>query len=393
MANLSQEPKQKKSSAPTSKKQKRPISRQQAMRIAVVVVVCIVGVALLLSLAAWGILRFYAKLFNQNQTETAEYESVVRTEDQWGFSTNTEEETKTEEPEMPDLHGMLNSQNLPLICDTKDVTNILLMGVDERKTEPGPGLSDTLILVSINQKTKKIMLTSFLRDSWVEYPDEPENPIAKGSGFAKINSTHIYGGPQLTMATLEKNFNIKVDYYFRVNFDSFVTVVDQMGGLDLELTEDEIWWINLYVDSEEMAAEFPNYPKDHLPTQAGTYHLNGLQALGHGRNRRIGDDFARTERQRIIIGEFIKKAKQMSILDIHNTLTKFLPLVTTNMPENMIAGLEAKLLAYASYERESFQFPQRGMYTEINYNIIPDSAANCRLLYEKIYGEVAPSAN
>ena len=391
MANLSPEKKNNGTFAPASKKKKKPITRKQAVRAAVVVLFCVVGVALILSLAAWGLLRFYANLFKQDQTESAEYESEIRTEDQWGFSTNTEE-NNTEE-EMPDLHGMLNSENLPLICDTKDVTNILLMGVDERKTEPGPGLSDTLILVSVNQKTKKITLTSFLRDSWVEYPDEPENPVSKGSGFAKINSTHIYGGPELTMATLEKNFNIKVDYYFRVNFASFVTVVDQMGGLDLELTEDEIWWINLYVDSEEMAAEFPDYPKDHLPTAAGTYHLNGLQALGHGRNRRIGSDFARTERQRIIIGEFIKKAKEMSILEIHNTLTKVLPLVTTNMPENMIAGFEAKLLTYATYERESFQFPQPGMYTEINYNIIPDSAANCRLLYEKIYGEKAPAAN
>ncbi len=288
-----------------------------------------------------------------------------------------------------DHHGEVSEKNLPLICNTKDVTNILLMATDARGNEAG--LSDTMILLSINEKTQRIVLCSFLRDIYALYPAEPENPVS--GKYDKLTHAHAYGGPELTMAVLKENYNIEVNHYAKVNFNSFVTIVDALGGLDMYLTVEEIWWINEFIYADEIWDLFPNYTRSNLPQKEGMYRLTGLQCLGHARNRRVGSDWARTQRQRNLIGQMINQARTLSLTQLDALLDRSLPLITTNIPMDQWKELVGNAISYVKYEVDSTRFPLNGMYHEVNYNIIPDAQANCLDLYERIYSEKPKTEN
>lgn len=300
------------------------------------------------------------------------------------------EEMPTQEPvttpvteEIPDLNGQLNWENLPLICNTKDVKNFLILATDNQL--PGwAGRSDVMILVSINQKTGKIILCSFLRDLYVRYPTEPQNPIS--GGMDKLNHAFAYGGATLTMAVFKETFNVEVDQYVHVDFNSFIQVVDAVGGLDVELTADEVTYIYGHMREPWLPSD---YPLNSLEMRAGTHHLNGAQALAHARNRYIGSDWARTQRQRTIIQLLLKKVGTLSLSQLNNLLETTLPLITTNIPKNELKSLVSSLPGYLQYSVESTTIPQGGTYQSVNYNMIPDLSYNCHYLYEVVYGKRA----
>ncbi len=303
----------------------------------------------------------------------------------------TEPLTEIDMPEtvLQDFHGTLNEQSLPLICDTKDVQNILLLATDSRYNDEA-GLTDSMMLLSINKKTDQIVLCSFLRDLFVKIPEDADTKFA--GKFDKLTHVHAYGGPQLTMATLKENFNVDVQFYAKVNFNSFVKAVDALGGLDMELSKAEVWWINEFLAAEEIQEIFPSYSKKGLPYKDGVQHINGLQALGHARNRRVGSDWARTERQRNLISQMVTQAKGLSLPQINALLEELLPLVTTNMSTSMLKELAWNSLSYFNYDLVGTRVPLAGTYTEVNYNIIPDAEVNMNDLYEKIYGEKPPAS-
>lgn len=312
------------------------------------------------------------------QTDTSEtYEA---------FATGPLTEIDVPETLMEDLHGTLDDQDLPLICDTKEVQNILLLASDSRGNEAG--LTDSMMLLSINKKTNQIVLCSFLRDLFVQIPEDANTKMA--GKFDKLTHVHAYGGPQLTMDTLKSNYNIEVKYYAKVNFNSFVKAVDALGGLDMYLTKQEIWWINDFLTAPEIHEIFPSYSKKGFPSQDGVYRINGLQALAHARNRRVGSDWARTERQRNLISQMVTQAKGLSLSQINNLLEELLPLVTTNMSTSMLKEMTWNALAYLNYDLVSTRVPLEKTYEEVNYNIIPDVETNMTALYEKIYGEKPP---
>lgn len=352
---------------PLSPKQKR----EKNIRIALVVFAVLVIVSLLGVWLYHTILDHYLGKINIVTQEDLIYE--------------TEPLGETQTQTMEDHHGETDTKNLPLICNTKDVTNILLLATDARGKEAG--LSDSMILLSINKKTEKIVLCSFLRDIQALFPEEPANPRA--GKYDKLTHAHSYGGPELTMAVLKETFNIEVEHYAKVNFNSFIEVVDAVGGIDMYLSDSEIWWINEFVSSPEIAQIFPSYRKTGISGGAGTYHLNGLQALGHARNRRIGDDWARTERQRNIISQIMSQSKSLPLSQLNGLLDTVLPLITTNMPKGMLKDLVGSAISYLRYDVESTRVPLQGAYREENFQIIPDLEVNCRDLYEKIYGEAA----
>ena len=305
------------------------------------------------------------------------------------FATAPLTEIEVPETVIEDFHGQLNEKNLPLICNTDKVTNILLLATDARGNEAG--LSDSMILASINEETKKIVLCSFMRDLLVLIPED--SGVSMAGKWDKLTHAHAYGGPQLTMAVLKENYNIEVDHYVKVNFNSFIQVMDSLGGVNMELTQDEIWWINQYIVSQEMMTLFPSYSKQALPYQAGVHRLNGLQALGHARNRYIGSDWARTQRQRNLISQMVTQAKGLSLSEFNSLLEVVLPLITTNIQKDMLKDLTWNAFSYAQYEITSTRLPLNGKYHEVEYNIIPDLEDNVNDLYEKIYGEPAPKAN
>ncbi len=333
------------------------------------------GILLLLALLLWGayhaILEYYLSKVN------------VVTEEDLVFQTERLTEEGEEPPITYEPNGELNEEELPLICNTKDVKNFLLLATDNRGSEAGR--SDSMILVSVNSKTEKIVLCSFLRDILAKFPAEPQNPIS--GGYDKLTHAHAYGGPALTMAVLKETFNIEVEQYAKVDFFSFRDIIDAMGGIDLYLTLDEVYTINdiLSWQDEANAALGVSANDQIAPQGEGMYHLNGVQALTHARNRSIGSDWARTQRQRDLIEAMMRKSSNLSLSQLNNLLNTVLPLITTNIPKDELKDLVGNVPSYLGYETESTRIPLAGLYHEEGYAIIPDAKANCTDLYDRIY--------
>ncbi len=372
----------------SSKKNVEKSKKDRVLRI-IGIALCVISVLTLLGFGIYhGVLNYYLSKINI-VTEEEEISFVTqRLEEELPEPTETEEETVTEE-EVPleeeiDLHGTFGTGTLPLICDTKNVTNILLLATDSRQ-KGGAGRSDVMMLVSINQETGKIVLCSFLRDLYAHYPTEPKNPI--NGGYDKLNHAHAYGGPALTMAVLKETFNIDVKHYVKVDFSAFVQVVNAIGGVDLYLTAAEAQHINRYEVANAKESHLTGYTPVPLQAVAGTHHLNGVQALAHARNRSIGSDFQRTQRQRAVISAIVGKAGSLSLSQINNLLEVFLPLVTTNISKDKMKDLIGKIPAMLGYSIESTKIPLEGTYQSIRYNLIPDLEKNCFPLYEQIYGQ------
>lgn len=350
------------------------------------ILLCIVSVLALLGFGIYhAVLNYYLNKIN-----------IVTEEEDLSFATQrlteeipeTFEETATEEvpveTEEPDLHGTFGTGDLPLICDTKKVTNILLLATDSRQ-KGGAGRSDVMMMVSINEETGKIVLCSFLRDLYAHYPLEPNNPIR--GGYDKLNHAHAYGGPALTMAVLKETFNIDIKHYAKVDFSAFVQVINAVGGVDLYLTAGEAGYVNKNESANAKESHVSGYVCNPLQQVSGVHHLNGVQALTHARNRTIGSDFQRTQRQRAVISAMVTKASSLSLAQINNLLDVFLPLVTTNMPKEKMKDLVAKVPAMLGYSIESTKIPLEGTYNSIRYNLVPDLKKNCYPLYEQIYGQ------
>ena len=349
---------------------------------ALIIVLCVVAVLTVAGVIVYN--RTVDHYIDQINVVTKETDLVYQTE------VITEEEEPAVVIDEPDHNGELNANNLPLICDTKHVTNILLLAVDSRKSEAGR--TDSMIVVSVNTKTNKIVLCSFMRDLLVKYPAEPKSPIA--GKYSKLNHAHAYGGPELTMAVLKETFNIDISYYAKVNFAAFRDIVDAMGGVEMELSSDEAKMINRILRQtmkDEMNHTLKVDQRDYLKsTNAGVYRLTGVQALSHARNRTTGSDYARTQRQRDLIQAMAKQATTLSLSQLNKLLNKVLPMITTNLPKDMLKEMVGNVPSYLTYGIESTRVPGNGMFTEKNYNLIPDLQKNCNALYELIYGEAAP---
>lgn len=201
------------------------------------------------------------------------------------------------------------------------VTNILLIGNDSR-SEGEDGRSDAMILLSISSQTNSIHMTSLLRDMYVEIPGHKGN---------RLNAAYSYGGAQLLMETIELNLGISVNRYVLVNFQAFANLIDAVGGIELELTNEEVVYINGYLVEYNIltgSAEGTDYLDDSL---SGMVHLNGPQALAYTRNRYLGTDFGRTQRQRNVLTAAIKKLPMALITKPKMLTDGLLPNLTTNL--------------------------------------------------------------
>lgn len=332
-----------------------------------IVIITIAAVALLLFGAYHMILDHYlSKLNVVTEGEDLEFETEVLTGE-----VITDEVYET---------GEKNEENLPLICDSKEVFHVLLLAVDSRGNEAGR--SDSMILLSVNKNTKKIVLCSFLRDILAKFPKDIDHPVA--GNYDKLTHAHAYGGPELTMAVLEETFNIDVNYYAKVNFASFQKIIDALGGIQMYLTADEVAFINngILNDDENVVSKAEVLS----PVSEGVFNLNGAQALVHARNRSLGSDWARTQRQRNLLEAMAKKATGLSLGQLNNLLNTVLPMITTNMPKDRIKDIVGQAPLYLTFDMENTRIPGDGMYREENYNIIPDLEKNCADLYQRIYG-------
>lgn len=260
------------------------------------------------------------------------------------------------------------------------VVNVLLIGNDSRENGDD-GRSDAMILLSISSRTKTIYMTSLLRDMYVEIPGYENN---------RLNAAYSYGGAELLMETVEKNFDITVNRYIQVNFEAFVGLVDSVGGVDLELTEKEIEYVNGYLVEYNILTDRPQGTDNMDTSVSGLVHLNGPQALAYCRNRYLGTDFGRTERQRKVLTEVIKKIPAALITNGSELFDALMPNLTTNLTKNECISLGLMASKALTYDIAADSIPQPGTYTDATIRKMAvlevDFEANRKYLKEKLYG-------
>ncbi|MCI9336806.1 MAG: hypothetical protein HFH93_04550 [Lachnospiraceae bacterium] len=265
------------------------------------------------------------------------------------------------------------------------VINILLIGNDSRENGED-GRSDAMILLSISSRTKKIYMTSLLRDIYVDIPGYEGN---------RLNAAYAFGGARLLMDTIEQNFDIPVNRYILVNFEAFANLVDAVGGIDLELSKGEIEYVNGYLWEYNMLTGRPD-GTDNMDASVAEngpveVHLNGPQALAYSRNRYIGTDFGRTERQRKILTAVIGKLPGAVLTNAGGLVDSLMPNLTTNLTQSECFRLSLMAGKLLTYDIVSDNIPQPDTYTDVTIRgmavLQVNFEANIKYLKEKIYGE------
>ncbi len=242
-----------------------------------------------------------------------------------------------------------------LMSDSK-VLNIMLFGVDDDSSDYGR--SDTMLLLSVDNRHKKLKMTSFQRDTFVFVPDA-EEPY-----YTKLTNAFSYGGVPLAVNTIEANYGVQIDRYATVNFESFKAIIDILGGVEVELSDREILYINCQIAQ--------NNQTEYLNAEAGLVTLNGQQALWYARNRGgdvingvefyEGTDWDRTERQRKLLSAVIDDMKSASPAEILRIVNEAGPHITTNLKKTEIVSLVANSLTYLRYDIEQCSMPSDGTW-------------------------------
>lgn len=264
------------------------------------------------------------------------------------------------------------------------VRNILLVGVDAREGEEnGQTRSDTMMLLTIDDNNGQLKLTSFLRDTYIEIPEY---------AWAKLNAAQSHGGIQLLVDTLEYNFEIDIDNYVLVNFSMFTTIIDSIGGIDVEITDKEADYINSkdHMTPDEEKA----FPKE---ISGGDNHFDGAQALWYARIRYLDSDFMRTQRQRKVISAIIDKAKKTNIVTLVQTANDVVSMVETDLDGDSIMSLGLNSVNYLRYGLAQQQIPADGTWHNATKNkqavLQMDLEKNRSIAQEFIFGKAEIKAD
>ena len=229
----------------------------------------------------------------------------------------------------------------------QDVVNILLIGADKRADETEGGRSDTTMIATIDIKNGKLKLTSLMRDMYIDIP---------GYGYHKFNAAYSYGGVQLEYQTIAENFGIKLDGYVQVDMAAFREVVDLIGGVPMELTEAEAYF---------MKTAYKNSKHGEKNVTAGENMLTPYQALAYCRIRQdVTGEFGRTDRQRKVLISIFDEMKSEDIMTITNICMKALKYVTTDLTEDQIRSLMTSVISMGTTEIEQLRIPYEGSFTE-----------------------------
>ena len=272
-----------------------------------------------------------------------------------------------------------------------DVVNVLLVGADKNNDEQNKNVerrSDSMMIATLDVKHSKLKITSLMRDMYVDIP---------GYGGNKLNAAYSFGGIKLLYKTLAQNFGIKMDGYVEVNFDAFVNVIDELGGVEVNLTK-----------SEAVNLRQTNYIKrrKYRAVKEGKQIFNGYQALGYCRIRHgkrqpnghypgvytasgKGDDYGRTERQRLTIQAILKKVKQLSPEELIKLAQVIMPNVKTDISKDKIYSYLMAAFRMGTTKLNQFSLPIEGGYSSQFIRgqqcLVPDLEANKAALKKCIF--------
>ena len=255
--------------------------------------------------------------------------------------------------------------------------NVALFGVDSRDNELGEGTrSDTIMIASLNRETLEVKISSVYRDTLLQQSDGTLN---------KANAAYAYGGPEGAVAMLNENLDMDIEHYVTVNFNALIDVIDAVGGVEIDVQQEEISYINGY------ATEIIKVTgKDSMGVmEPGLQTLNGVQATAYSRIRyTAGDDFKRAERQREVLTKVIEKLQGASLSQINKIIDKVFPEVSTNFTLTEILDYALDAFDYKLGETTGFPFDKStDTLNNIGSVVIPVTLeSNVQQLHEFFFG-------
>lgn len=241
----------------------------------------------------------------------------------------------------------------------QDYRNIAIFGIDSREDTYDRGnRSDCIIIARINNKTKEVKLVSVYRDTYVNI---------EGHGLDKITHAYSYGGAQLAIKTLNENLDLNIKEFITVNFDAVKEIVDYIGGIDMNITSEEVSHITGI-------------------STAGTHTLTGEQALQYARIRyATGGDYKRTERMRNVLEAVANKVKTMNISQLNNLVDELLPKVYTNITASDIFSLFPSIASFNITDSIGWPYEVKGITLDRWYGVPTTLESNVKQLHQEIF--------
>ena len=293
----------------------------------------------------------------------------------------------------------LSSDELAVVTDlsvntalpTEQWINILLLGSDERKVTDS-ARTDSMIICSINKQTGEVKLTSIMRDLAVDLDE-----IGEYNGTYRINAANYFGGEKLAMKVVNECFGMNIENYVHVNFYGFQQVAQQLGGIDMDITESEMNMINELIYEQAKFAYLAGVdesalPNEYLETYGPNTHLDGRQTLAYARIRKLdGGDYARAERQRNVLTALMNKLKGAGTGELLSLGTTCLQHIRTNMSLEDMLSIATTVCGNGVTSVESLRLPINDSYvqeTRKEQSMLYDCdwSANASALYSFIYG-------
>ena len=222
---------------------------------------------------------------------------------------------------------------------------IALVGLDNREGSLERGNSDTMIIASIDNDNKKVKLVSVYRDTYLNIGNDK---------YTKANAAYANGGAEQLMTMMNKNLDLDIGGYVTVDFKAMVEAIDLLGGLDIEMTADEVEHMNNYcVETSEVTGK--SYEK--IERVDGCHHLNGVQAVSYARIRyTAGNDFRRASRQRVVIYKMVEKAKNASWTTLNKIVDTVCPMISTSLSKSDILKMGMSMITYDLEDQTGFPF-------------------------------------
>lgn len=258
---------------------------------------------------------------------------------------------------------------------------VAVFGVDSRDGNVGKGSNaDVQIIANADMATGDVTLVSVYRDTYLN--------LGKGTRYAKINEAYADGGPEQAVAALNKNLDLNIQNYITFNWKAVADAIDMLGGVDIDVTKSEFYYMNAYITETCLKAGITKNPAAHYLKQAGQQHLDGVQAVAYARLRYMDNDFERTRRQREVIEQCLANAKKADLATLTQIIDTVLPQTAFNIDTADIVELARGVSRYNIKESQGFPFDLKGqMMGKKGDCVIPNTlSSNVSKLHEILFG-------
>lgn len=238
-------------------------------------------------------------------------------------------------------------------------TNIALLGLDARDNTFANSRSDCIMIISINNDTKDVNIVSVYRDTYLQI---------EGHGLDKVTHAYAFNKAPLALSTINTNLDLDITKYVTINFNSVIKIVDAVGGVTIDVSSAE-------------ATQIPGI------SGAGTYNLNGTQALAYGRIRKIDNDYARTERMRTVLIKLFEKVKGLPYGKLNSLIDELLPQVYTNITQTEILSYASKINQYSVKQNFGWPYEVRGITLAAWYGVPVTLESNVKQLHKDLFAD------